>query len=59
MPRILALDWSGARHGARRKIWLAEADGSALLRLENGRDRTEVVDHVVELRPVAPPLLDA
>ena len=57
VPHILALDWSGAVRAARRKIWLAEADGSALLRLENGRDRTEVADHLIALASEHPDLI--
>ena len=47
MKRVIAIDWSGAKTGARRKIWLAEACGGRLTRLESGRDGTEVVEHVI------------
>ena len=47
--RIIAIDWSGALAGARRKIWLAEVADGALVRLENGRDRQEVADHLIAL----------
>lgn len=47
-PRALAIDWSGAKSGARRKIWLAEARNGELLRLENGRNRGEVADHLLK-----------
>lgn len=47
--RIIAIDWSGARVGASRSIWLAEASGGCLLRLENGRGRDEVCEVLVEL----------
>src|SRR5712691_3135082 len=40
--RILAVDWSGARSGARRVIWVAEARAGTIVRLESGRDREEV-----------------
>ncbi len=47
--RIIAIDWSGAKVGATKKIWLAEAtpDGE-LLRLETGRDRDEIAEHLVD-----------
>jgi hypothetical protein len=48
-PRILAIDWSGASKGARRKIWLAEASREGLLALECGRDRREIIDHLIEV----------
>jgi hypothetical protein len=41
--RILAIDWSGARTGLRRVLWLAEARDGILTRLECGRTRDEVV----------------
>jgi hypothetical protein len=47
--RIIAIDWSGAVQGARRKIWLAEAtpDGR-LIRLEDGRSRDEIAQLLIE-----------
>jgi Protein of unknown function (DUF429) len=48
VPRILAVDWSGARAGAARAIWLAEAFAGRLVRLEGGRTREEVVAHLLE-----------
>jgi hypothetical protein len=44
--RILAVDWSGnaSRTAARRCIWIAEARGGVLQRLEGGRDRDEVTE---------------
>lgn len=46
--RICAVDWSG-RSGANQKntIWLAEVVGVELVRLENGRTRSEVVDWLI------------
>jgi diadenosine tetraphosphate (Ap4A) HIT family hydrolase len=38
-PRVIAVDWSGARTGAARKIWLAEVAHGTLRRLESGRGR--------------------
>ena len=47
-PRVVAVDWSG-RSGPDQKrwIWLAEATGGELVRLESGRSRTEVVDWLI------------
>ncbi|HEY7105585.1 MAG TPA: DUF429 domain-containing protein [Acidimicrobiia bacterium] len=48
--RVIAIDWSGRRHGEARSIWLAEArDDATLVRLECGRTREQVRDHLVEL----------
>lgn len=45
--RIIAIDWSGAKVGATKKIWLAEAAASGeLLRLETGRNREAIADHL-------------
>lgn len=40
--RVIAVDWSGARAGARKAIWLAEVDEAGVRRLECGRDRSEL-----------------
>jgi hypothetical protein len=56
-PRCIAVDWSGARHGERRKLWLAEARDGRVVRLESGRSRVEVVEHIVELARSDPELL--
>jgi hypothetical protein len=47
---VLAIDWSGARHGARRRIWLAEVADGHVSRLECDRDRREVVDEIIASR---------
>jgi hypothetical protein len=47
VPRIIAVDWSGAKQGAARSIWLAEARDGEVVRLEGGRDRGELVRHLV------------
>lgn len=47
--RVIAIDWSGAKTGAARKIWLAEARDGELLRLEAGRCREQIVEHLIEL----------
>jgi hypothetical protein len=48
VPRILAVDWSGARVGEHRAIWLAEARAGRLVRLESGRDREQLVAHLLQ-----------
>ena len=48
MKRVIAIDWSGAKSGAKSKIWLAEVRDGRLTRLESGRDRREVVAHVID-----------
>jgi hypothetical protein len=48
VPRILAVDWSGARAREQRAIWLAEAVGGRLVRLEGGRGREELMAHLLE-----------
>ena len=45
--RIIAVDWSGALLGAERKIWLAEVSGGELVRLEDGRSRVEIAEHLI------------
>lgn len=44
--RIIAIDWSGSEKDQRSKIWLAEVEGGRLLRLECGRAREEVAEHL-------------
>lgn len=45
--RVIAIDWSGSRATARKKIWLAESESEQLIRLENGRNRHEVADYLI------------
>lgn len=45
--RVIAVDWSGAIDGAKRKIWLAESDGVSITRLECGRTRAELIEHLI------------
>jgi hypothetical protein len=47
--RCIAVDWSGRKTGAAKYIWLAEARDGALGRLEGGRDREQIVEHLVGL----------
>jgi hypothetical protein len=49
-PHVIAVDWSGAAQGVRHKLWLAEVKGSALTRLECGRDREELTEHLIALK---------
>jgi hypothetical protein len=55
--RILAVDWSGARSGEHRTIWLAEARDGKLVRLESGRKRVEIVDHLLAEAATDPDLV--
>ena len=47
--RFVAVDWSGAKTGAQKKIWLAEVIDGALVRLESGRDRAALTEHLLTL----------
>jgi hypothetical protein len=55
--RVIAVDWSGRATGERRAIWLAEAGAGELVRLENGRTRDQVADHVLALAAADPELV--
>ena len=57
MPRVIAVDWSGAKAGAKSKIWLAEVCGGRLTRLESGRERREVVAYLIEVASADPDLV--
>jgi len=54
-PRVIAVDWSGALTGAARKIWLAEVRDGAPTRLECGRDRAQIQQHLLDLAAAAGP----
>jgi predicted nuclease with RNAse H fold len=47
--RVIAVDWSGAAspRAQRETIWLAEATGGRLARVEGGRDRDELAEHLI------------
>jgi hypothetical protein len=45
--RVIAVDWSGRRSNPGAAIWLAEAVDGRIVRLEGGRDRDELTDHLV------------
>ena len=47
MNRVIAVDWSGAVTGSKSKIWLAEVRDGRLTRLEAGRDRGGIVEHLI------------
>lgn len=46
--RILAIDWSGDKRVAHRLIWLCEVENGRVARLENGRSREEIAEHLIE-----------
>ena len=46
--RAIAVDWSGRKSGERSVIRLAEARGQLLTRIEGGRTRAEVIDHLID-----------
>ena len=54
---VIAIDWSGALVGARRKIWLGEVEDGRLVRLENGRDRQQIGDHLIALAKDRPRMI--
>jgi hypothetical protein len=54
MPRVIAVDWSGARTGAARRIWIAEAVDGHLETLEGGRDREAVIEWLCARRAQVP-----
>jgi hypothetical protein len=45
--RVIAVDWSGARTGAARKIWWAERSADGLAELRDGRSREGVTGALV------------
>lgn len=47
-PRVFAIDWSGDKRNARRKIWLAETGVGQLVRLECGRTREEICELLID-----------
>jgi hypothetical protein len=55
--RMIALDWSGKLKGEAEVIWLAEVRDGALVSLENGRGRTEVVQHIADLATTDPKIV--
>ena len=57
MKRVIAVDWSGARTGAKSKIWLAEVCSGRLTRLEAGRDGEELIAYLIEVASTDPDLV--
>lgn len=46
--RVVAIDWSGARRGAERRIWQAEACAGRLTSLGSGRGRERIVADLID-----------
>lgn len=55
--RVIAVDWSGAVTGERKKIWLCEVSARGVERLESGRTREELVAEVVRAAGSCPRLV--
>lgn len=55
--RVIAVDWSGALQGSERHIWLAEVRAEGLVRLECGRSREELCEHLIQTAQEEPRLL--
>lgn len=49
-PHVIAVDWSGSKTRAEKKIWLAEVNPTTMqvVRLEAERDRETLTQHLVE-----------
>ena len=51
MPsRVIAIDWSGAKAGFKKKIWLAEATADGLEDLTDGWSREAIRDRLIQER---------
>jgi hypothetical protein len=48
MTRVIAVDWSGKAKGAAESIWRAVVIDGHLVELENGLDRAEITEWIVE-----------
>lgn len=46
--RVIAVDWSGDRTAAHRRIWLCQVSGGEVHRLEKGRKRNEVAEFLIQ-----------
>jgi hypothetical protein len=55
--RVIAIDWSGAKKGAHHKIWLAEVVDGELVRLEKGRDRPKIAEHLISEAQHSPQMI--
>ena len=51
---VIAVDWSGAAHGAGQHIWLAHVRRGELIDLRGGRHRSAVVDDLIDRRLSCP-----
>lgn len=47
VPRVIAVDWSGRRRGAKQHIWMARVQGGQLRKLQNGRTRENIVEDLI------------
>ena len=56
-PRVVAVDWSGRSTGGEETIWLAEARGETLVRLEPGRTREQITDWLLEAASGGSPMI--
>lgn len=54
---VVAVDWSGAVHGAAKRIWLARMAEGHAVQLENGRDREALASYLVQLAAQHPRLV--
>lgn len=54
---VVAIDWSGARLGGQKRIWVAEVSGGRLARLENGRTIDQVGDYLIDSAEHDPQLI--
>src|SRR5215203_1504085 len=53
----IAVDWSGVRSGAERRIWLAEVRAGQLIRLENGRSAADLARELIDTASRVPLLV--
>lgn len=54
---VVAVDWSGREKAASRYIWLAQAIGENLVRLENGRTRDQIADLLIDSKANNPNMI--
>lgn len=55
--RVIAVDWSGREKYAAKRIWLAEAAGGQIVRLEPGRSREQLIRHLIDMSQADPNLV--
>ena len=56
-PRIVAIDWSGAKDGGAKKIWRADVINGELVSLTSGRTRDEVVAQLIADASTSPNMI--